>query len=173
MIWDDKAQITAKLSVKEKNAKKAMHILCEKGRQQDTAAFVCGWLKSKMGRAFTNLPMKFIPNFSKGQGPVYNSKFSHAVQKHMKLTAFGTRTSSTYDFDDLDARCDMIAGNPSLRELILSMRTRPRPAPADGSTAPPPSPVFLSINLVLNAAVSLLRTQWTTQLRPRNNSATF
>jgi hypothetical protein len=146
MIWDDKAGANSKLSVKERNAKKAMHIVCEKGRQQDTAAFVRGWLKSKVGRAFTNLPMKFIPNFSKGQGIAYNSKFSHAVQKHMKLTAFGTRHSLTYEFSDLDTRCDMLEGSPSLRELILSMRTRPKPAPANGSTPPTPTPVFLSID---------------------------
>jgi hypothetical protein len=146
MIWDDKAGANSKLSVKERNAKKAMHIVCEKGRQQDTAAFVRGWLKSKVGRAFTNLPMKFIPNFSKGQGVAYNSKFSHAVQKHMKLTAFGTRHSLTYEFSDLDTRCDMLEGSPSLRELILSMRTRLKPAPANESTPPTPTPVFLSID---------------------------
>ena len=96
MIWDDKAGANSKLSVKERNAKKAMHIVCEKGRQQDTAAFVRGWLKSKVGRAFTNLPMKFIPNFSKGQGIAYTSKFSHAVQKHMNDVLRPTRKMSPH-----------------------------------------------------------------------------
>jgi hypothetical protein len=64
----------------------------------------------------------------------------------MKLTAFGTRHSLTYEFSDLDTRCDMLEGSPSLRELILSMRTRPKPAPASESTPPTPTPVFLSID---------------------------
>ena len=89
---------------------RALHIVCEKGRAKDAAFHVRGWLTSSRFCAFSNLLMKFIPNFSKGQGVVYNRKFSHVVQKHMKLMAFGTHTSTTADFGDLDSRCDTTEG---------------------------------------------------------------
>jgi hypothetical protein len=40
-IWDDKAK-SSDLPVKERNAKKALHIVCEKGRAQDAAFHVRG-----------------------------------------------------------------------------------------------------------------------------------
>jgi hypothetical protein len=133
MIWDDKAK-SADLPIKERNAKRAMHIVCEKGRAPEAALFVRDWLKSPPFRAFSNFPMKFVPNYSKGQGMVYNTKFGHAVQKHMKLTAFGLCSSNTSDFDDLDARCESMTGRPTLWRLILAMRTRPTPPPMDART---------------------------------------
>jgi hypothetical protein len=145
MIWDDKAK-SADLPVKERNAKRAMHIVCEKGRAREAALFVRAWLKSPQYRAFSNFPMKFVPNYAKGQGMVYNTKFGHAVRKHMKLTAFGIRSSNSSDFDDLDARCEPMTGKPTLRQLILAMRTRPTPAPTDGSPPKATTPVFLSID---------------------------
>jgi hypothetical protein len=145
MIWDDKAK-SADLPIKERNAKKALHIVCEKGRAPDAALQVRAWLASPRCRALCNLPMKFIPNFSKGQGMVYNLKFGHAVQKHMKLTAFGTRNSTTADFDNLDSRCETLEGRPSLRKLMLAMKTRPKLATPGAPKPKPPTHVFLSID---------------------------
>jgi hypothetical protein len=63
MIWDDKAKSSQVLSVKEKQAKKALHIVCEKGCAVDVISFVQAWLKSERYKAFLNVPLKFIPNF--------------------------------------------------------------------------------------------------------------
>jgi hypothetical protein len=41
MIWDDKAKATKEMNIKEKQAKKALHIVCEKDRVKDTIEFVC------------------------------------------------------------------------------------------------------------------------------------
>jgi hypothetical protein len=53
--------------------------------------FIRGWLSPERFKKICNIPMKFIPNFSWGNGSVYNAKFGRAVQKHMQLMAFGTR----------------------------------------------------------------------------------
>jgi hypothetical protein len=47
MIWDDKSK-SRNLSIKEKQAKKALHFVCEKGRVQDTATYVRAWLLSPL-----------------------------------------------------------------------------------------------------------------------------
>jgi hypothetical protein len=146
MIWDDKAKPSRVLSVKEKQAKKALHIVCEKGRAADAISFVRAWLKSERYKAFSNVPLKFIPNFTRGNGSVYNVKFGRAVQKHMQLTAFGTRNSTSSDFENIDSSCSMLTGNPTLRNLILGMKTRPRPPVKAGTAAPTPGPVFLSVD---------------------------
>jgi hypothetical protein len=39
MIWDDKAK-AKELSIKEKQAKKALHFVCEKGRVEDSISFI-------------------------------------------------------------------------------------------------------------------------------------
>lgn len=148
MIWDDR--VTAKNTpIKERNAKKAMHIVCEKGRANDTATLVREWLCSPRFKAFTNLPMKFIPNFTRGNGSVYNMKFSRAVQKHMQLTAFGTRHMLCSDFQNLDCPTnDMMKGTPALCKLILAMvQTRPSPPTTAGATTPGSTgPLFLSVD---------------------------
>jgi hypothetical protein len=89
--------------------------------------------------------MKFVPNFSQGNGKVYNEKFCRAVQKHMQLTAFGTQTTTSSDFDNIDSRCQLLDNNPSLRHLILAMKTRPK-APTPGTNPTPPGSLFLSID---------------------------
>jgi hypothetical protein len=95
--------------------------------------------------------MHFVPNFTRGSGSVYNVKFGRAVQKHMQLTAFGTRHTVCSDFENVDSRCSLLEGNPSLRKLILAMQTRPRPTPPAGSKQPPhiPGPLFLSIDAAI------------------------
>jgi hypothetical protein len=92
--------------------------------------------------------LKFVPNFSRGSGSVYNAKFGRAMKKHMQLTAFGTRHTVCLDFENVDGRCSLLEGNPSLQKLILAMQTRPRPTPPAGSKQTPhiPGPVFLSID---------------------------
>jgi hypothetical protein len=70
--------------------------------------------------------MKFVPNFARGNGKVYNEKFGWAVQKHMQLTAFGTRTRLSSNFDNIDSHCALLKNNPSLRKLVLAMTTRPK-----------------------------------------------
>jgi hypothetical protein len=107
MIWDDKAK-SKDLSIKEKQAKKAMHIMCEKGREEDAISFVRAWLHSPCFKTFTNIPMKFAPNFVRGNGSVYNAKLGRAVQKHMQLTAFGTRNLLSSEFENIDARCTLL-----------------------------------------------------------------
>jgi hypothetical protein len=62
MIWDDKAKATKGMNVKEKQAKKALHFVCKKDRVKDTIEFVCAWLQSPIFEAYTNIPMKFMPN---------------------------------------------------------------------------------------------------------------
>jgi hypothetical protein len=136
MIWDNKTK-SKDLSIKEKQAKRTMHVVCEKGREQDTAPYIQAWLKSKFFNQFSNTPMLYVPNFSHGNGKGYNEKFGRAVQKHMQLTAFGTRTSVSPDFDNIDSRCQLLAKNPSLRQLVLAMQTRPHVIP-DGATMEPP-----------------------------------
>jgi hypothetical protein len=103
MIWDDKQQ-AKDLSQKEKVAKKAMHIVCEKGRVTDTILFVWAWLKSKRFARLTNIPMKFVPNFTRGNGKVYNEQFSHAVNKHMQLTSLGTQSMTSSEFCNIETR---------------------------------------------------------------------
>jgi hypothetical protein len=90
MIWDDKSAKSKDLTVKEKQAKKALHFVCEKGNIKDAIEFICAWLISDRFTKFCNTPMHFVPNFTRGSGSVYNAKFGRAVQKHMQLTAFGT-----------------------------------------------------------------------------------
>lgn len=146
MIWDDKAK-SKDMSIKERNAKKALHIVCEKGRADDVAHFIRSWIRSAKFLAFTNIPMKYIPNFTRGQGRVYNMKFSRAVQKHMQLTAFGTRCTLSSDFENLDAPNDMLKKAPTLRKLMLGMQTRPRPSPSASATMPHTlRPLFLSVD---------------------------
>jgi hypothetical protein len=145
MIWDDKAK-SRDLSIKEKQAKKALHFVCDKGRASDTATYIRAWLKSSRFNLYTHVPMKFVPNFACGNGSVYNAKFGRAVQKHMQLMAFGTRTMTVSDFENVDARCTLFPNKPSLRQLILAMKTRPRPPPKVGLVAPVPGPVFLVLD---------------------------
>jgi hypothetical protein len=66
-------------------------------------------------------------------------KFSRAVQKHMQLTAFGTRHLLCSDFQNLDCANDMIKGHPTLRKLILAMPTRSTNQDSMG-------PLFLSVD---------------------------
>jgi hypothetical protein len=89
--------------------------------------------------------MKFVPNFARGNGKVYNEKFGRAVQKHMQLTAFGTRSTLSSEFDNIDSRCALLTNNPSLRKLILTMTTRPKVL-VPGAPAIPSGPVFLSVD---------------------------
>jgi hypothetical protein len=65
----------------------------------------------------------------------------------MQLTAFGTKTMLCSDFQNVDQPCDMLKGHPSLRTLILDMKTRPSSSPT-ASTLPPSStgPLFLSVD---------------------------
>jgi hypothetical protein len=147
MIWDDKAKATKEMNIKEKQAKKALHFVCEKDRVKDATEFIRAWLESPGFKAYTNTPMRFIPNFARGNGGVYNIKFGRAVRKHMQLTTFGTRNSTSLDFDNLDARCSMLPGKPTLRKLILDMQTRVNKTPPAGSKEPcPPGKVFLSVD---------------------------
>jgi hypothetical protein len=111
MIWDEKAK-SKELSIKERQAKKALHFVCEKGWEQDTSAYIHAWLRSSLFQKLSNIPMKFVPNFSRGQGKVYTEKFCRAVQKHMQLTAFNTRTTTCLDFKNIDARCDYLPITP-------------------------------------------------------------
>jgi hypothetical protein len=147
MIWDDKAKATKEMNIKEKQAKKALHFVCEKDRVKDTIEFIRAWLDSPVFKEYTNIPIWFIPNFTRGNGGVYNIKFGRAVRKHMQLTTFGTRHSLSLDFDNLDARCSLLPGKPTLCKLILGMKTRVSTTPPAGSKEPhPPSTVFLSID---------------------------
>jgi hypothetical protein len=113
--------------------------------------FIRAGLTSDSFTKFCNIPMKFVPNFSRGSGSVYNAKFGRAIQKHMQLTAFGTHHTVCLDFKNVDSRCSLLAGNPSLRKLILAMQTRLRPTPPAGSKQPPhiPGPVFLSVDAAI------------------------
>ena len=151
MIWDDKSAKSKDLTIKEKQAKKALHFVCEKGNVDDATEFIRAWLKSDRFTKSCNVPMKFVPNFSRGSGSVYNAKFGRAVQKHMQLTAFGTRHTVCSEFENVDSRCSLLTGNPSLRKLILAMQTRPRPTPPAGSKQKPhiPGPVFLSVDAAI------------------------
>jgi hypothetical protein len=148
MVWDDKSAKSKELTIKEKQAKKALHFVCKKANVDDAMEFIQAWLTSDSFTKFCNVPMKFVSNFSRGSGSVYNAKFGRAIQKHMQLTAFGTRHTVCLDFENVDSRCSLLAGNPSLRKLILAMQTRPRPTPPAGSKQQPhiPGPVFLSID---------------------------
>jgi hypothetical protein len=144
MIWDDKTK-SKDLTSKEKQAKKALHIVCEKGWVQDTATYICAWLKSSLFKGLSNIPMKFVPNFAQGNGKVYNEKFGCAVQKHMQLMAFGTWTTLSSDFENINFRCALLTGNPSLRKLVLAMKTCPKVL-LPGTPVIPSGPVFLSID---------------------------
>jgi hypothetical protein len=65
----------------------------------------------------------------------------------MQLTAFGTRSTLSSDFENLDAPNNMLKLNPTLRKLMLRMKTRSSPIPASGATTPnTSSPLFLSID---------------------------
>jgi hypothetical protein len=144
------SQIKRIFYFKEKQAKKALHFVCEKGQEnvEDSILFICTWLTSKSYKQFCNIPMKFIPNFTRGNGSVYNAKFGRAVQKHMQLTAFGTRHTVTLEFNNIDSRCSVLLGNPSRQKLMLAMQTRPRPTPPAGSkqTLHIPGSVFLLVD---------------------------
>jgi hypothetical protein len=64
----------------------------------------------------------------------------------MQLTAFGTRNSTSCDFKNIDSSCSLLTGSPTLRNLILGMKTRPRPPVKAGTEAPTPGPLFLSVD---------------------------
>jgi hypothetical protein len=151
MIWDNKSAKFKELTIKEKQAKKALHFVCGKGNVEDAIKFIHAWLTSDSFTKFCNVPMKFVPDFSQGSGSVCNAKFGRAVQKHMQLTAFGTRHTVCLDFENVDGRCALLEGNPSLRKLILAMQTRPCPTPPAGAKQPPhiPGLVFLSVNAAI------------------------
>jgi hypothetical protein len=151
MIWDNKSAKSNELTIKEKEAKKALHFVGKKGNVEDALEFICAWLTSNSFTKFCNVPMKCVPNFSRGSGSVYNAKFGRAIQKHMQLTAFGTRHTVYSDFENVDCRCSLLEGNPSLCKLILAMQTCPHPTPPAGSKQPPhiPGPVFLSVDTAI------------------------
>jgi hypothetical protein len=92
--------------------------------------------------------MKFIPQYERGYGRVYDEKFQRAVQKHMQLTAFGIRSFTTDDFEHLDSRNESLPDSPSLRTLLLNLKTRPASStttqPPPAATTPTPSPTTTS-----------------------------
>jgi hypothetical protein len=61
-----------------------------------------------MFKKVLNIPMKFVPNFSRGNGKVFNKKFSQADQKHMQLTTFGTQHTTYSDFNNIDSCCQLL-----------------------------------------------------------------
>jgi hypothetical protein len=147
MIWDDKKK-AKDLTIKEKVAKKALHILCEKGRVPDTIMFVRTWLKSKRFARFSNLPMKFVPNFERGNGKVYNEKFGRAVNKHMQLTTLGTQSMTSSDFCSVDHANELLPNEPTLREVLMEMKVRPPALSPPGAFGPhqKTGPLFLSFD---------------------------
>jgi hypothetical protein len=151
MIWDTKAK-PKEMSNKEKAAKRALHVICERGLGRDAMAFMRKWLRSRDFRSFTSIPMKFIPQFERGYGRAYEEKFTRAVQKHMQLTTFGLRSTTLDDFDHLDSHCETLPNQPTLRRLLLAMTTRAPTAPPGGETAemaldpPAPKPLFLAVD---------------------------
>jgi hypothetical protein len=112
MIWDDKSAKSKELSINKKQAKKALQFVCEKGNLDDLILFICAWLTSKPFKKVCNIPMKFLSNFLRGNGSVYNAKFGRAVQKHMQLKAFGTRHTVCLDFYNIDSCCSLLTGTP-------------------------------------------------------------
>jgi hypothetical protein len=98
--------------------------------------------------------MKFVPNFSRGNGKIYNEKFSRAVQKHMQLTSFGTQFSTCSEICNVDTPNEVMDHTPTLRQLILEMKTRPPALSPPGAAGPPQQtgPLFLSIDPSQRAA---------------------
>jgi hypothetical protein len=78
MIRDDKSTKSKDLTIKEKQAKKALHFVCKNGHVDGAMEFIQAWLTSNSFTKFCNVPMKCVPNFSRGSGSVYNAKFGHA-----------------------------------------------------------------------------------------------
>jgi hypothetical protein len=61
----------------------------------------------------------------------------------MQLTAFGTRNLLSSEFENIDARCSLLPGQPTLRKLLLGMQTRQ----SDGTPPTrPQGPIFLSVD---------------------------
>ena len=127
-IWDDKHTKDKELSAKQRRYKKALHIVCQSGYEDAATTWTRAYLKSKTFRRLCNLPMKFLPSFKRGQGTTYNEKYSKAVEKHTKISAFGIKSTTTMDLVNIDSPCDLIEGSPTGRQLILGLKLRQQPS---------------------------------------------
>jgi hypothetical protein len=136
-IWDDGPKVKD-LSQKQRRAKKALHIVCAKGFSDSAQMWIRAFIQSETYSQYCNIPMRFIPQFKRGQGETYNSKHEQSVQKHMKITAFGVKTSTTIDLRNIDSPCDLLPGSPTGRQLILGLKLRP-PSTTTPPTANPPN----------------------------------
>jgi hypothetical protein len=96
----------------------------------------------------TNIPMQFVPNFTRGNGRVYNKKFSRAVNKHMQLTSLGTQSTTSSEFFNVDTPNEFMPHEPTLWKLILDMTTRPPALSPPGAMGPAQKTghLFLSID---------------------------
>jgi hypothetical protein len=70
-----------------------------------------------------------------GCGTTFQAKYQAATLLHMKLTHFGTGSLTTFDFSDPDKPTHYLAGEPSIRSLLLRINAR--------NTT---TPLFLAIN---------------------------
>jgi hypothetical protein len=71
----------------------------------------------------------------RGCGSIFQAKYQEATLKHMKVTHFGTASSTTFDFTGLDKKCNLMEGKPTIRSLILGIK-------AKGTE----DPLFLAVN---------------------------
>ena len=144
-IWDDGPKSNT-LPPKERRAKKALHVICATGFADSAQMWVRAFLKSKTYRQYYKVPMRFIPQFRRGQGETYNRKHEKSVQKHMKITTFGVKLAKTVDLRDIDSPCDLLDGSPTGRQLIMGL-TLDLPGTTNETDGPrTPLPVFLSID---------------------------
>ena len=144
-IWDDGPKSNT-LPPKERRAKKALHVICATGFADSAQVWVRAFLKSKTYRQYYKVPMRFIPQFRRGQGETYNRKHEKSVQKHMKITTFGVKLAKTVDLRDIDSPCDLLDGSPTGRQLIMGLTLDSSDTTNETDDPRTPLPVFLSID---------------------------
>jgi hypothetical protein len=114
-----------RMTDKEKWAKKAVHVVCKRGKKLQVTAMVRTFLQSKRFKHMCHLPSRLIPMLPYGYNPIFLAKYQEATMKYMKLTLYGTGHFTTFAFTSPDKPCNFLTGKKStIWSLILRIKAR-------------------------------------------------
>jgi hypothetical protein len=135
-IYDGTSQeVRKRMSQDEKWAKRAVYVICKRGKRLHITGIMRTFLKSSLFKALCNIPSKLIPPLPHRYSQIFQAKYQEATLKHMKLTHFGTASLCSFAFTGPDKKCHLLPNKPSIHSLLLAVK-------AHGTN----DPLFLALN---------------------------